>query len=91
MWKGKLKDKQDPRKNWFKPLDVKQDLYNSFKIPTLKGESMATKSIGQKKPLQVKCWKCGGDHYLNKCLERKNKDASMYNVQEASTVEDVFF
>ena len=46
-------------------------------------------STGQKKPLQVKCWKCRGDHYLNKCLERKNRDASMYNVQEAYIVGEV--
>ena len=43
-------------------------------------------SIGQNKQLQVQCWKCGGDHYLNKCPEKKNRDSSMYNVQESYTV-----
>ena len=36
FWKGKLTDKHDQRKNGFKPLDVKHNLYNSFKQPTLK-------------------------------------------------------
>ena len=62
----KFKDNQDQRKKVFKPPDVKHDMYNSFKQANLKGESRVTKSVGQKKPFQVKCWKCGGGHYLNK-------------------------
>ena len=72
----------------FKPPDVKHDMYNSFKQPNLKGESRVTKSAGQKKPFQVKCWKCAGDHYLNKCPKTRSKDATMYNVHESSIVGD---
>ena len=74
QWKGQHKDKHDKRKSKFKPLDVKHDQYNYFKQPTLKGDSRVTEYTRQKKPLQVKCWKCRGDHYLSKCPERKNRN-----------------
>ena len=38
---------------------------------------------------QVKCWKYGSEHYLKKCPNINNKGVKMYNVQEATMVEDV--
>ena len=32
---------------------------------------------------------CGGDHFLNSCHDKKNKDARVYNLKEASTMWDV--
>ena len=69
--KGKLKDTHEKRKKGFKSHDNKHGLYNYFKQPTLKDESRMKKSTMKKKPLQVRCWKCGGYLYSINVLRGK--------------------
>ena len=54
----------------------------------MKRELRVTESARKKKQFQVKCWKRRGGHYLNKCHERINKDASVciYIVYDDSTL-----
>ena len=58
-----MKDNQEQRKKGFRCLDTKQDLFNSSKQSNMKGESRVAEPSEQKKPFQIKCWKCEGDHY----------------------------
>jgi hypothetical protein len=41
----------------------------------------------EKGPLQ--CWGCGDPHLLRDCLHRQHDNKKVYNVQEATTVNDV--
>jgi hypothetical protein len=41
----------------------------------------------KKEPL--KCWGCGEEHLLRDCLHRQQNSRRVYNVQEATTVNDV--
>jgi hypothetical protein len=37
----------------------------------------------------LKCWVCGEEHILRDCLHRKQNNGRVYNIQEATTVNDV--
>jgi hypothetical protein len=37
----------------------------------------------------LKCWGCGEEHLLRDCLHRQQNSQRIYNVQEATTVNDV--
>jgi hypothetical protein len=37
----------------------------------------------------LKCWGCGEEHLLRDCLHRKQNNGRVYNIQEATTVNDV--
>jgi hypothetical protein len=37
----------------------------------------------------LKCWGCGEEHLLRDCLHRKQNNRRVYNIQEATTVNDV--
>ena len=37
----------------------------------------------------MKCWGCGEEHLLRDCPHRKHNNRRVYNVQEATTVNDV--
>jgi hypothetical protein len=41
----------------------------------------------KKEPL--KCWGCGEEHLLRDCPHRRQKNRRIYNVQEATTINDV--
>ena len=84
-----MKTKQEQRKKGFNPFGGKQELFISFKLPHQKIEPRINEPIGQGKSALAKCWRCGGDHYLNSCPKKKNKDARVYNLNEKSIVGDV--
>ena len=37
----------------------------------------------------LKCWGCGEEHLLRDCLHRQQNNRRIYNIQEATTVNDV--
>ena len=49
-------------------------------------EPIINEPTGHGKYAPVKCCGCKGDHYLNNCPEKKNKDVIVYNLKEASIV-----
>jgi hypothetical protein len=49
----------------------------------------APNKIDNTKREPLKCWGCGEEHLLRDCPHRKNKNRRVYNIQEATIVNDV--
>ena len=86
-WKGEFKDKQDQRTKGTNPFDARDNKAQYSK--EMLGESKMAETARKKQPYPVKCWNYGGDHHAMHFLKKGNKEASMYNVQEPTIVEDV--
>jgi hypothetical protein len=46
-------------------------------------------TIDNLKKERLKCWGCGEEHLLRDCLHRQQNSRRIYNIQEATTVNDV--
>ena len=87
--KGKLKMKHEQGKNGFRPFEVKHNSFNNFRKAISNEVVRNNERERWRKPGLVKCWKCGGNRYLNNCPEKKSRDARMYHVKDVTTVGDV--
>ena len=83
-----MRMKQEQRKKGFRPFEAKQEQFNNFRKPISKYVERNNEPKGQRKPRIIKCWKCGGDHYLHNCPEKKSSDARVYHVKDEDIVGD---
>jgi hypothetical protein len=65
---------------------------HQYNYPSQSGNKLAKatkEKIEEHKKGQLKCWSCGEENLLRDCLHMQNDHRIIYNVQEATTVNDV--
>jgi hypothetical protein len=76
----------DQRKKGFKPSFFK----NSPQGPPTSKELKMIEAKGQRpRQTPIQCWGCKGDHRFIYCPHRGEKGRTIYNVQQAKTMEDM--
>jgi TPP-dependent indolepyruvate ferredoxin oxidoreductase alpha subunit len=88
-WKDKKKEKYDQKRKAFKPPFNRKNPNKNQQDQFAKDESKKEDSLGKRERPPIQCWGCMEKHLYKDFPHKGDKENTMHNIQESTTVEDM--